>query len=345
VSGDANSPSAIVTPTVEALLERAFRENAGLALVDAGGRPRFYSVSLGGDFGNADAYQAAESQQISQVTLALDRVVPNTGQSDPWTAVAEAVGWLQGQGGGTLVVENSGLGTVGFLNYLIPGLLDAAPTDLVAFARANRELPDAVGIRAVLLGIGWTASPQTKLGVTERSSLIAQWVGLLRAAGASVSIDETPLTGLGPADAPKVSIVRAPEINWTPPPGTCGQAFSSTELHFVVGTAKLLDPAIAIAALRHVVEELDGNHEAATITGTTSSEGGNAINLPLSRDRAEVAARLLESMGLPRSQIGKIVGLGSHFAGYVPDIGPGGVLLPGPAAENRQVIVTWACTQ
>ena len=51
----------------------------------------------------------------------------------------------------------------------------------------------------------------------------------------------------------------------------------------------------------------------------------------------------MESMGLPRSQIGQLIGLGSHFPGYVPDIGPGGVLLPGPAAENRQVIISWPC--
>ena len=89
--------------------------------------------------------------------------------------------------------------------------------------------------------------------------------------------------------------------------------------------------------------ELKANHQVASFTGTTSSEGGPAINVPLSQQRAQVTAQLMESMGLPRSQVGKVIGLGSHFPGYVPDIGPGGVLLPGPAAENRQVIISWPC--
>jgi OOP family OmpA-OmpF porin len=343
VTGDANSPRAVPPPSIDALIRRAFHESAALALIDAGGRPRLYSVSLGGDFGNADAYEAAENEQTSGVSHALGRVVPAASESDPWTAVTEAVGWLKGQGGGTLVVENSGVGTAGFLNYQEPGLLDADPGDLASFARAHDELPDASGLHAVLVGIGWTAPPQPDLGLPERSNLVAQWSALLKAAGATVSVDETPLTGPGPSSAPSVSVVHAPEIAWTAPPGICGTALNSAELHFLVGTSQLIDPETAKSALRQVVTDLQANQQVATITGTTSSEGGDAINLPLSRQRAEVAAQLMEAMGLPGSQIGPVVGLGSHFPGYIQDIGPDGTLLPGPAAENRQVIITWAC--
>lgn len=343
VTGDANSPRALLTPKIEALIVGAFRNSATLALIDAGARPRLYSVSLGGDFGNADAYEAGETEQMSEVSQALGRIVPAEGESDPWMAVTEAVGWLKGQGGGTLVIENSGLGTAGFLDYQESGLLAADPGDLVSFARAHDELPNATGLHAVLIGIGWTAPPQPTLGSPERSNLVAQWTALLKAAGATVSVDETPLTGPGPSGAPPVSVVHAPEVAWTAPPGTCGKALNSTELHFVVGTAQLIDPGTAMAALRQVVTDLQANHQVATVTGTTSSEGGDAINLPLSRQRAESAAQLMESMGLRGSQIGSVVGLGSHFPGYIQDIGPDGTLLPGPAAENRQVIITWPC--
>jgi OOP family OmpA-OmpF porin len=343
VTGDANSPRAVLTPSIEALIVGAFRKSATLALIDAGGRPRLYSVGLGGDFGNADAYEAAETEQISEVTQALGRVVPAEGQSDPWSAVTEAVGWLNGQGGGTLVIENSGLGTAGFLDYQEPGLLAADPDNLVSFAREHHELPNATGLHAVLTGVGWTAPPQPALGSPERANLVDQWTALLKASGATVRVDETPLTGPGPSGAPPVSVVHASEVAWTAPPGTCGTALNSTELHFVVGTAQLVDPDTAMSALRQVVTDLQGNHQVATITGTTSSEGGNEVNLPLSRQRAQVAAQLMESMGLSSSQIGSVVGLGSHFSGYVPDIGPDGTLLPGPAAENRQVIITWPC--
>jgi OOP family OmpA-OmpF porin len=343
VTGDANSPAAIETPAIEALLDRAFDRNAGFAVVDAGGRPHLFSTTLGGTFGNSDAEQAALAEQVPAAGRALDKIIPAAGESDPWTAVSEAIGWLHDQGGGTLVVENSGVGTAGFLNYRQPGLLEADPAELVTFARAHHELPDAVGIKVILLGIGWTASPQPLLDAPERANLAAQWDALLKAAGATASPAQTPLTGPAPAGAPKVSLVNTTEDPWKPPPGTCGTAINTTELRFAVGTAQLRDPAAATAVLGKADAELKANHRVASFTGTTSSEGGPAINVPLSQQRAQVTAQLMESMGLPRSQVGQVIGLGSHFPGYVPDIGPGGVLLPGPAAENRQVIISWPC--
>ena len=107
---------------------------------------------------------------------------------------------------------------------------------------------------------------------------------LLKAAGAQVTIDQTPLTGPAPASAPKVSLVSTTQVIWDPPPDTCGTAFNTTELHFIVGTAQLQDPAAAAPVLRNVVAELKANHRVATITGTTSSEGGPAINIPSAKN-------------------------------------------------------------
>jgi outer membrane protein OmpA-like peptidoglycan-associated protein len=343
VTGDANSPTAIETPTIKALLNQAFDHNAGFAVVDAGGRPHLFATTLGGTFGNSEAENAARAAQVSAAIRALDKVIPTTSESDPWTAVSEAIGWLHEQGGGTLVVENSGLGTTGFLNYRQAGLLEADPTELVTFAQAHHQEPDTAGIKVILLGIGWTAPPQSALDTSERVNLVGQWAALLKATGAQVSIDQTPLTDPAPADAPKVGPVRTTEVTSDSPPGTCGTALNTTELHFIVGTAQIQDPTVATSVLQNVVAELKANHRVATITGTTSSEGGPAINVPLSSKRAQTTAQLMESMGLPRTQIGQVIGLGSHFPGYVPDIGPGGVLLPGPAAENRQVIISWPC--
>ena len=257
--------------------------------------------------------------------------------------VQQPGGGLHAQGGGTLVVENSGLGTTGFLDNHQPGLLEADPAELVTFAQAHHEEPDAASIKVILLGIGWTAPPQTALDAPERVNLLGQWAALLDAAGAHLSIDQTPLSGPAPTGAPVVSLVATTQVIWDPPPGTCGTALNTTELHFIIGTAQLQDPATATLVLRNVVAALKADHRVATITGTTSSEGGPAINVPLSKERAQVTAQLMESMGLPRSQIGQVTGLGSYFSGYIPDIGPGGVLLPGPAAENRQVIISWPC--
>jgi len=343
ITGDRNSPLAILTPTLTAMMRRAINRDAGFALIDAGGRPRLFSVDLGTHLGNPDAQNAADQQQLSQAAQALDRATPVTAQSDPWTAFDEAVGWLKGQGGGTLVIENSGLGTTGFLDYRQPGLLSAEPKDLVTFAQHTHELPDATGIDVILLGIGWTTTPQPALTGPERTNLVAQWQALTAASGATVTVDPTPLTGPGPAGAPPVTPIPVTEVSWQPPAGTCGRAFNSNSVHFVVGTAQLIDPAAASAALRRVVASLKANHQIATVTGTTSSEGGQSLNVPLSRSRATTVALLLHQIGLPTSQIGPVVGDGSHFSDYIPDTAPDGTLLPGPAAENRQTIISWPC--
>jgi hypothetical protein len=92
VTGDANSPAAIETPAIEALLDRAFDRNAGFAVVDAGGRPHLFSTTLGGTFGNSDAEQAALAEQVPAAGRALAKIIPAAGESDPWTAVSEAIG-------------------------------------------------------------------------------------------------------------------------------------------------------------------------------------------------------------------------------------------------------------
>jgi outer membrane protein OmpA-like peptidoglycan-associated protein len=74
------------------------------------------------------------------------------------------------------------------------------------------------------------------------------------------------------------------------------------------------------------------------LIGSTSSEGGDALNNPLSLARAKAVKSVLVSMGIPGSRI-TTTGDGSHWPGRVNDIGPGGVLLPGPAEQDREVIV------
>lgn len=344
VTGDANSPTAQPTASLNALLTRAFNRSAPVAIIDAGGRPTLHAVTLGGRYGNTDAKNAARSQQITAVETALSHVTPTVAQSDPWAATIEAVGWLHDQGGGTLIIDNSGLGTAGFLDYRQPGLLEADPNQLADYAKSHQQLPDATAIHAILVGIGWTAPPQQPLDQPHRARLVAQWAALLSAAGAHVTIDQTPLTGPGPRPAPQVTTIGLTLTSWQPPKGVCATQLDSTELHFKVGTAQLIDPATAKTALRAIVAQLRSNGQNVNLTGTTSSEGGPQINIPLSRSRAETTATLMETIGLPAHQIGTITGLGSHFPGYIPDTTPNGTLLPGPAAANRKVILTWTCT-
>ena len=345
VTGDANSPAFQTTPEVGSLLAAAFEHRAPIAVIDAGGRPRVLAATLlGGDYGNSVARAAGRSAQLAAVTADLVRVAPSAAESDPWAAFTTAVDWVAGHGGGTVVVANAGLGTKGLLNYTQPGLLDAEPSQVVAFARTHHELPDAHGVRVVLAGIGWTSPPQAPLDQATRANLTTQWQALAVAAGATVTVDPTPQTDPAPHHAPPVTVIHPTAIAWQASAGTCGVALDNVHLRFVVGTANYANPAAARTTLRSIVKDLTTNHQPATVTGTTSSEGGYQLNERLSRSRATMTARTMESLGLPATQIAKTVGAGDQFPGYIPDTAPDGTLLPGPAAADRQVIITWPCT-
>jgi len=92
------------------------------------------------------------------------------------------------------------------------------------------------------------------------------------------------------------------------------------------------------ATLRQLGSKLKQGSEHITIIGSTSSEGGDTVNDPLSRQRAGAVAGILTSMGIPSSRM-TTVGDGSHWPGRVNDTGPGGVLLPAQAEQNRVVVV------
>jgi len=341
VTGQANSPRAQLTRRVQSLVVHAFDRHSDFALIDDGSRPRLASVQLGSEAGNSDAQSADEQDELASITSALERVVPDSPQADPWDAVDLGLAWLRGQGGGTLVLEDSGLGTTGWLDYRTTGLLGANSEELVSYAQENGELPDARGLAVLLVGIGYTAGDQQQLDEASRANLVAQWTDLLEAAGACVSVDPTPLTGPAPAKAPPVGSVPVPTL--APPSGLCGETLGSTEVAFVVGTSRLASPSAAESSMERVVNQLILSREVVTISGTTSSEGGSQINMPLSLARANRVAQLMVGMGLPARQIDKVVGLGSDFPGYIPDTNAAGQLLPGPAAANRKVMITWRC--
>jgi outer membrane protein OmpA-like peptidoglycan-associated protein len=322
------------------LIRTAFAAHASFALLDTGARPELTTAQLGSDAGNGEAMAADESAQLATISHALDRVVPAVAEADPWLALTEAVEWLKAQGGGKLVFEDSGLGTAGLLNYLTPGLLGADPGQLVKYAEDHKDLPDAHGVSVDLLGLGYTAPPQPALDQATRANLIEQYTALLQASGAQIIVDTTPLTGAGPKIAPPVTVVPPPITG--PPVGLCGATFGSNEVRFIVGTATFADPLAATSAVQSVVDQLSSSPNAlATITGTASSEGNN--NEALSQSRAFAIQQLMIKLGTPPSQIGNVIGIGATGPDHVPDIDAAGNLLPGPAAENRKVIVSWQC--
>ena len=238
---------------------------------------------------------------------------------------------------GNIIVVDSGLQTVAPLEYQQPGLLMAPSSDVVTFLRQQDLLPDLSGRHVLLSGFGYTASPQPALNEAQRANLIEQWTAIVTAGGGCVTVDPLPNTAPEIAALPPVSIVTPPA---TPVFSNCGTIALSDAgtIGFAAGTAKFRDPSAAKATLRQLADKLKQGAEHVTLIGSTSSEGGDAVNDPLSLARAKAVEAVLISLGIPASRI-TAVGDGSHWPGRVPDIGPDGSLLPAQAEQDREVIV------
>ena len=75
------------------------------------------------------------------------------------------------------------------------------------------------------------------------------------------------------------------------------------------------------------------------LVGTTATAGTAQGRKQLSQMRADAVKELLVDMGVPAEHI-TTRGVGINHPDHVPDVTDDGLLLPGPAAQNRAVFVT-----
>jgi OmpA-OmpF porin, OOP family len=333
-----NVPTTHFPAAVSTLLEAAANDEQQISLVRIDGQPKIFTPPV---FSTSDQNGAARSRDVnnylnSQVLPILhNQVHAQVPQADVLTALDLAAGTTGPDG--NIVIIDSGLQTVAPLEYQQPGLLMSPPSDLVTYLRQKNLIPDLKGRHVLLSGFGYTASPQVPLDQPERNNVIAQWEAIIKAGGACVTADTGPNTADALTGLPTVSLVPPPA---TPVFNNCGtiKLSDAGSVGFIVGTANFRDPSAARATLQQLASTLKKGSEHITLIGSTSSEGGDAINNPLSQQRAQAVQSVLISMGIPASRI-TAIGKGSHWPGRVPDIGPGGVLLPAQAEQDREVIV------
>ncbi len=346
VSGRANSPAPGLPTSVQ---QAAISVVAGAA--DQNVAPKFTVVNLDGrptvagsdtyrtDAGNAIAAQDDQNAFLSGLGKAISQVRAQSPEADVLGALGLAGRSVQGGRPGTVVLVDSGLSTVAPLDFRQQGLLDAPVQDTVGFLRDHQALPNLGGATVVLAGLGDTAAPQAALDTAQRTELVTLWKGIAQASGAScVAVVDEPRSGDAPADVPPVSTVALPP----PPTITPGKPTSLPDdgsVGFQPDTAEFRDRNDAGAVLAPFADFLKGGptrHLA--LTGTTARAGSTASQVQLSTQRAEAVKALLVELGASPAQI-STRGVGSQFPGYVNDVGPDGKQLPGPASQNRQVIV------
>ncbi|MGX4652622.1 OmpA family protein [Micromonospora sp. SCSIO 07396] len=342
IGARANSPTPALPALVEDLARSAARKHKGVSVVQIDGR---VDVDLEPQVFNSKAQNPNKyGKDLDRWLDGLRQWVATMRADEPEADVLKAldVAGAQVGPGDTVVLVDSGLQTTAPLDFRTRGMLDADPTDVVEFLRRADALPDLADRRVLLVGLGNTAPPQAELGVAQKRHVVEIWTAIARAGGAScVELREAANGKHSDVDSPTVSVVPVTESpTFTP----CGVTVlpDDGEVGFVPDSATFRDPARARAALAKLAALLERGRSTVELIGTTSSAGTESGRLTLSRDRARAVETVLRSLGVPPERMSSR-GVGANWPDRRPDRGPDGELLPGPAAQNRTVVVRISC--
>jgi len=339
IGARSNVPKPQLPAFVNTLLQDAANAGHQISIIGVDGQP---SVVAPPPFSSSAGNSAARQSDLTNYLNEYFGPLLNGGKDDAQHAQANVLAALDlaaeaTSPDGNIVVVDSGLQTVAPLQYQASDLLAAQSSDVVAFLQKQGLLPHLTGRHVVLDGFGYTAAPQPQLDQAQQDNVRSQWEAIVKAGGGCVTVDTLPSTAAAISGLPPVAVVTP-----VPPPtftncGTTALGDAGT-VGFVVGTAIFRDPTAAQATLSQLAAKLKQGTEHVILIGGTSTEGGDAINNPLSLKRANAIAKVLEKAGIPAARI-TTRGDGSHWPGRAADTGPGGVLLPGPAEQDREVIV------
>ncbi|MPZ65135.1 MAG: OmpA family protein [Pseudonocardiaceae bacterium] len=346
-SGRANSPVPVLPPSAEQILRDSIYDvpigdtGPTISLVEIDGRP---SLVAGAAFSSDAEFPQAVDRDRETFLADFRSAASGVRATEPEADVLGALGIAaraarDGGSAGTVVLVDSGLQTVTPLDFSQPGLLDAAPAEVVEFLDRTSAIPDLSGLTVLLAGIGDTAPPQQALDIARQTALVELWSRIARSGGAAcVHAVSAPRGSDAVTGVPPVSTVEVP-----PPPSFDPSSRivlpDNPTVGFVPGEAVLRDAEAAAGVLRPVADWLAADSQRqARITGTTARHGSLESQIALAFERAETIKRRLVDLGADPTQI-TTEGVGSEFPGYVPDQGPDGGLLPGPASRNRSVII------
>jgi OmpA-OmpF porin, OOP family len=343
IGARSNSPMPSLTAGITAVMNTAVNAHQTISVVRLDGNPRVVFSQPFIPQGNNS--QTRKTEYNTYVTK-LNEILQGTQQTStdiraqiPQANVLDTLAEASSEvpRGGNVIVMDSGLQTTEPLDFST-GLLSDDPQTIVDYLKHAGELPDLAGRHVYFFGLGWTASPQPALGISNRNKVIQIWAKIASAAGAScVAFDPTANTQDAVPNRPQVTIVTPP------PPPSPPVACSVTNLNdannvgFEFDSTTFRDPAGARVTLRKLADVILRTDEAVTLTGSTSSEGSNQYNLALSLRRAEAVKAVLVQLAVPSSRI-TTFGDGSHLPGRLNDQGPSGQLLIGPAIQDRKVV-------
>lgn len=245
--------------------------------------------------------------------------------------------------GGTIALIDSGLQTVAPLHFGKDDLLAAEPADVAKHLADQKLLPDLAGRTVALVGFGNTAAPQPVLDNRWSGNVVAIWKAIVEAAQACVYEQSQSSTKDAAVSQPAVSVVTPP----APAPLRaigCGQIElgSADNISFQPDSREFKDRPAATERLRELAGVITSKRQRAELIGRTATYGPPEGRITLSQQRAEAVRDVLVELGVPADRV-TARGVGTDWPEHVQDVGPDGGLLPGPAEQNRKVVVKLTC--
>ena len=210
----------------------------------------------------------------------------------------------------TLIVISSGLSTAGGFDLRQVGW-QANPASIVAQLKDRGLLPSLQGYHVIFSGLGvTTAGPQPTLSLPQVRKLASYWLAICRAAGAaSCTVDEMTRPDLPSHSTTPVPVVPVGQVTSVRGPEGTVIIRLPYSLLFGFNSARLLPGADA--TLQPIVLRAVHGHLQVSITGHASPDGGtDAYNRALSSRRAVAVFRRLLTLGLPRTQVTSVRGIG-----------------------------------
>jgi OmpA-OmpF porin, OOP family len=337
-----NVPRAQYPSYLDNLVATAAEDGQPITLIRIDGSPKVLPLQQfsGSGYGNGAALQTAVNRYVNGVLGILNGhdLHAVTRQANVLDALTLAS--AQTPVGGNIIVIDSGLQTAGALLYQDQGTLMSPASDVVQFLRQTSQgnlIPDLQGRHVLLSGFGYAAAPQASLDQPEQQNVVDQWTAIVTAGGGSVCVDPTANTQGELTGLPTVATIPLPPPVVFKP---CGTTVLSDQgsVGFNDNQSTFRSPSLAQTTLGQLAQKLKNGTEPITLIGSTSSEGSEAHNYTLSRQRAKAVAKVLEKDGVNATRI-KIVPDGPNYPGRVPDIGPNGQLILSAAEQDREVIV------
>lgn len=335
------SPVPSLPAEITGLIEQAVTQSQRVQVVRVDGQP---TVALNADVKLSSKNDERRKREIASHVQGITSIVTEMKPKQP---EANVLGALSEAGrvtpeGGTIVLMDSGLATTGPLSYQDESMFDVLPGDEAAYLKAQSQLPDLKGRSVVLVGLGSTAEPQAELDNALRGRVVELWKAVVSAAG-TACVDSVDIASRRKAFDTTVPVAQIPLPKQEPPP-PCGTTVlrDADSVGFVPEKAELRDRGAAESTLQLIVDQVAKGQQKVLLVGNTATVGPEQGARDLSKARTETVKSILVAKGVAAD---RITTRGDGFSGqyHENDQGPGGVLLPGPAARNRSVVVNLSC--